>query len=874
MLCWLLDRFVENRRDNDKGPERSPQTGTGGTSLYNGQFPYLNLLKFQEFKTRSLKTKLVLGMIPPIVIILALTGYITYRVSRSFINSALERSVKIQTMAVAHELDTFLETCKRDLLFIARNSISEAELHNFIARKEHVSGLEYHVLAFLSKIDDRHFLIFAQNGRILELPPGSLDQVRPNPLLLFEQFKDLNPDEVWISPITEVEHPFPSKDNLNFKLQTRLIYLATPYENADGTQKGFLLLAVDARCLRNILSLYNSPRSPLWAFARTQEVRYSFMFDKDGWILFQSEDPSSPDMELSTYLARAGYTGTQGRPGLPEAFRPAAHFGPFWKMVQDIREGRFGLIDPESYNQPALELKEHFLAYAPVLFRPAPNSAPFCYAGVAYVDVSHLTMAAGYKQMDVIFIITLGAILAVSLFIYLLGWRITRPILELSHAVDRIKETGEWRTIELPYVGYEITLLQNATNRMISTMQHQLEEIRRKEKVIETVSLKERVSLNGPDQKAAPAGWSEGLQQIVGVGMKIDSLKSDIRKAAAVGVDVLVLGETGTGKQLAAEAIHNLSSRKNKPFISINCGALDENLLLDALFGHTKGAFTEARTERKGAFLEADGGTLFLDDIQAASPRVQQALLRAVAARKIRPLGSDREVDVNVRIIAASNADLALLIETQHFREDLYYRLKVITIRTPPLREHLESLPALAAYFIKQDAQVSGHRDLGISRGGLEKMQRYAWPGNVRELKNCITRAAVMAENSLIHAHDLHLESDFEDWGPAQEQSPEKGPASPRQAEVGVDRKTAAVPGLLDIDESELNRRQRQVLPTILLLGEITRGEYQALAGNNLSPRTAVYDLQDLVRKGILTKRGQGRATRYVIVGSRHNRMP
>ena len=164
-------------------------------------------------------------------------------------------------------------------------------------------------------------------------------------------------------------------------------------------------------------------------------------------------------------------------------------------------------------------------------------------------------------------------------------------------------------------------------------------------------------------------------------------------------VDVLIIGETGTGKQLAADAIHHLSPRKRKPFTSINCGELDENLLLDTLFGHVKGAFTEARGDRKGAFLEADGGTLFLDEIQTASMSVQQSLLRAIAMPKIKPLGSDREIDVDVRLIAATNIDLSTLIEQNRFRSDLYFRLKVISIHTPPLREHRENLPLLAGYF-------------------------------------------------------------------------------------------------------------------------------------------------------------------------------
>ena len=171
---------------------------------------------------------------------------------------------------------------------------------------------------------------------------------------------------------------------------------------------------------------------------------------------------------------------------------------------------------------------------------------------------------------------------------------------------------------------------------------------------------------------------------------------------------------------------------------------MDENLLLDTLFGHVKGAFTEARTDRKGAFLEADGGILFLDEIQTATPKVQQALLRAISMRRIRPLGSDKETTVNVRLIAATNVDLRQCIAKGQFREDLYFRLKVISVATPPLRLHKMSISILVHHFLKEAAGTTTKTGLGLSRGALAKLTGYDWPGNIRELKHCILRAAIM----------------------------------------------------------------------------------------------------------------------------------
>jgi len=315
-----------------------------------------------------------------------------------------------------------------------------------------------------------------------------------------------------------------------------------------------------------------------------------------------------------------------------------------------------------------------------------------------------------------------------------------------------------------------------------------------------------------------------------------------------VGVDVLIIGETGTGKQLAAEAVHRLSARSEKPFISINCGALDENLLLDTLFGHVRGAFTEAKSDRKGAFLEADQGTLFLDEIQVASPRVQQAMLRAIAVRKIKPLGSDRETDVDVRLIVASNIDLREAIQRGQFREDLYFRLKVITIHTLPLREQKENIPVLARHFLKLQERLAGRAGMGLSKGALSKLIRYDWPGNVRELQNCITRAVVMAEHPVIQAEDIPL--DVGDW--------EADPGSPNLL-------APPNPAEADGPAIDLNHRQRKAWARLMAQGRITRSQYQEIIGGNLPPRTAIYDLQDLVQKGVLQKTGSGPATHYIV---------
>jgi DNA-binding NtrC family response regulator len=817
-----------------------------------------------NLRSDSLKTKLIIWLIPPVVVILFATGYITYRVSLHFLNIALGRHANVHVMALAHEVNGLLETCKRDLLFVSQTNLDIASMRDFLVGLRKTGGIPYREFSFISQKDKNHLILVAYDGQIVQVQPDSISEMRPNPLLFYEKIAGLKPGEVWISNIIEVEHPFPTASNPNQKLSTRLIYFGTPCVADDGLS-GYLMLAIDVRVIRNILSLYNPTRSPIWAFPRSPEIRYSYLFDKEGWVLFQSQDPDKPDAELATDLVRTEFAGSLGRPGMPTAFRPSSAYGHFWRMVGDIREGKHDLI---TLAEPDLQLfgpKNYFLAYAPITFRPGNHSETIVYGGVAYLDRSRLTVAAGYKQIDVMFIVTLITVVIVAMVIYVLGRMITGPIIRLTEAVNRIQRSGELEQIHIPLSGYETISLQGAINNMIAKMKDQLEQIKIKDRQIESVSLMEKAELEEEVAACLKGPLGSEIPEIVGFGIKIEQLKADILKSAGVDVDVLLIGETGTGKQLTAEAIHNHSNRSGKAFISINCGELDENLLLDTLFGHVKGAFTEAKTDRKGAFLEANGGTLFLDEIQSASLSVQQALLRAVAVRKVKPLGSDREIDVNVRLIAATNADLSVLIDQGRFRRDLYFRLKVITIHTPALREQRENIPVLTIHYLKQIEMLANKKGLGLSKGALEKMKNYDWSGNVRELINVITRAVVMTEGNIIQADDIRLETEEPLQLLTGERSRElTGSATRRNPEVGA-AAPSPVAGFPPSVLTGLNVRQQKALGVILRERSITRSRYQEAVGGDLPARTAIYDLQDLVRKGILKRVGQGPATRYVL---------
>jgi two-component system response regulator PilR (NtrC family) len=241
-----------------------------------------------------------------------------------------------------------------------------------------------------------------------------------------------------------------------------------------------------------------------------------------------------------------------------------------------------------------------------------------------------------------------------------------------------------------------------------------------------------------------------GFDSFVGKSARMLEVFETIRKTADSGSTVMITGESGTGKELVARAVHQESSRRGAPFVSVNCGAIPETLMESELFGHVKGAFTGAIQSTEGLFLAADGGTLFLDEITEIPQSVQVKLLRAIQEREIRRVGDTRDVKVDVRLIAASNRDLTKAIGDGVLREDLYYRLNVIPIPLPPLRARTEDIPLLVSHFIGRVAKDVGKMVAGITPEALAVLERYHWPGNIRELENVIERAIVLGSGDQI----------------------------------------------------------------------------------------------------------------------------
>ncbi len=247
------------------------------------------------------------------------------------------------------------------------------------------------------------------------------------------------------------------------------------------------------------------------------------------------------------------------------------------------------------------------------------------------------------------------------------------------------------------------------------------------------------------------AAGRNSLNNIVGVSAGMERLKNTIRTVATTASTVLVHGESGTGKELVARAVHACSPRAAEPFVSVNCGAFPETLLESELFGYVKGAFTGANQNKRGLFEVAHGGTIFLDEISEMTLAMQVKLLRVLQERVVRPVGGTDEIAIDVRVIAATNRDLERAVAEGGFREDLYYRLSVIPVEVPPLRERREDIPLLSSHFLKKYAPAAGKSIARIAPESLRALANYDWPGNVRQLENTIERAVALETGDTLH---------------------------------------------------------------------------------------------------------------------------
>ena len=809
------------------------------------------------------------------ILVFAFSIVVTYKVASSYLNQAYSRNAQVRALAQAHEINQMLVMARNELEYLSRSPLTvEWILSHFNAKSEQERN-RYREVAFQGQTAEKQFIIVNTGAIVAQVP---LDQALGSRTGIFssrEQVEGKPPEYVHIGDPVEVVYPSVAGQGGMRAVSMHVLRLSMPVYSEDKQYQGQLTLSVDLPRLRDVISVHTSIQSPLFLFPQESEQKKSFFFDASGWLLFQSESPEEPEKELSVDMLRIGLAGDVGRPGFNTAFRPGYEHDLYWAMVSDVQAGKSGQsMVSRPFMSPAGTDRTLYLSYVPVVFQESADAKRIV-GGIGCIDTSFVFMSSTYRIAGLLSLCFGLSVVLIFLAMYFISRRICRSLNLLAQAVEGRAAGDDPTPVALSPLFAEINQFQQSINILLLQLQIARNDTLLREGLDEDDRMRQGVNLEREIRNAPsldPQLLAMPLYGIVGGSQAVANLRQHIHKAARVLADVLIIGETGTGKELTAEAIHSVSHRAKGPFLSINCGALDENLLMDALFGHVKGAFTEAQTDRQGAFVAASGGTLHLDEIGNASPKVQQALLRALSVRRIRPLGSDKDLAFDARIIAATNVDLLQLSLKGTFREDLYYRLAVITINTPPLRQRKEDLPVLIKYFLDEYTDRAGREAVGISRGALEKLVNHNWPGNIRELKNCLTRSLAFAEGDLLLAeHILFDERGVESGLPVPQirESLLGMPPSPIDAEASMAVQSAGN-GLVSGNpaQEELNPRQRKAWPVIARQGGISRSEYQEAVGGAISVRTAQYDLLDLVNRGLLKKSGRGPASRYQITQS------
>lgn len=829
------------------------------------------------FVNRSMTSRVLLLGLPLLTLVLLLVFLATGRSIEAMVNRAIARNAQLHAQAMSLSLEQILTETRNQLLILAAGSMEPKDMVRRLQFRVRAEGLRYREVAFMGTDPSQRYLLLSYGGEIISIPPDIASATVGNPFTSLSAAQ--RPGHVQVSQPLEVVYPMvPLNDSVQ-SIPLYVIRFSTPIYDSQGVFQGMLILSLDLTVLRDAISMFSSSSAPLRTADDETRIR-SIFFDNQGWMLFQSENLEADDASgrLNSDSLRAGFQGEFGRAGFSTAFRPGSNHVNYWSMVSNVQSGHSGQIfldngDAWGHGDNAVE----GVSFAPVTFTANPDSPHTIVGGLAVLDTSFTATRTGIQIIGIYGICLLAGICLLGLGLAWLARGTTKRLRRLSNEVNMRIDSHSSNPLVLPPMPRELEQLKDAINALLHRLRRSEEE-QLNQQLMQDARWAREPAENMPELDDIP---ENGL---VGTSAAMQDLRANFLKAAPTMADVLVIGETGTGKELVSAAIHQASPRANGPFITINCGALDENLLMDTLFGHVKGAFTEARQPRKGAFLTAEGGTLMLDEIGNAAPKVQQALLRALSTRMIRPLGSDEDVPFDTRIIAATNAELLQDAQEGSFREDLYYRLAVITIRTPPLRRRKSDLPLLAVFFLTRAAESQGLPTPRLSRGALRKLQEYHWPGNVRELQNCLTRALAFCENGLIFAENIQLGPDTL---PGDIARPERGKLScpPARADSrqphGEAAETAESPVAQPVPaESEdqgampatedaqprLNARLARLLPQIVELGSISRQEYQDMAGKDISMRTAQYDLQILVRLGLVRREGRGPAQRYIVL--------
>ncbi|NMB77343.1 MAG: sigma 54-interacting transcriptional regulator [Myxococcales bacterium] len=551
--------------------------------------------------------------------------------------------------------------------------------------------------------------------------------------------------------------------------------------DSDGERQGLLVLALDALHLFQFVQHIKAMDDDATVFAGYRDADYTFLFDDQGWVI------AHPKLWNVRGLDRTG------RPLLPygeKSLLAEALVGHlplnllhldfklgegYHRLVLETRAGRTGIATAQNLAGVLCTR-----VYSPIFYDTGPYAEHGIFGGVmlgtradrfiGQLEGLSAGIARGTGELRRMFLwIFAGSLLLLTILSGLVARWLVRPVRSLAAAARRIGG-GDLATPlpepggdEIGDLGRAFGEMTGALRRNIAELSQANQELRETQHKLLQAERDKRHKIQRELEELQQQVARASFQGIIAESPAMKTLIAEIARVAASSATVLILGENGTGKERVAEAIHRNSQRREQKFLKVNCAAFNENLLESELFGHVKGAFTGANADRKGLFEAADGGTLLLDEIGDMSLSMQSRLLRTLQEGEVVPVGSTRVVKVDVRMIAATNQDLPALIREGRFREDLFHRINVISLRVPPLRERREDILPLCAQFIQQVCEREGKPLLALDAQAEKFLLEYRWPGNVRELENAVERAVIRALGDTLRLDDFQLSVDEKD---------------------------------------------------------------------------------------------------------------
>jgi DNA-binding NtrC family response regulator len=612
---------------------------------------------------------------------------------------------------------------------------------------------------------DRTMLVYRTPGEetraVVEEPQGATaTQIQARELELKEFIKRLEPEDV-----------------IEGGRFDGVIRWAMPVHGPDGELQGVLSLALEHVHLAQFTQHIKAMEEDATVFAGYRDADYTYLFDDEGWIITH---PKQWNIRGLDRLGRPvpAYTPQSLRAEVLVGRVPINLLELDWKMgegyhalVLETRAGRTGIA---TSNNLSGVLRTR--VYSPIFYDRGVYKKYGTFGGVMlgtrvdkFIEVlRQINVTLGARTLQARRA-TLGPILAVVLLALvlsvLLARSLTRPIRALGAVALRIGQ-GELEA-EIPEAGRgdELGDLARAFGGMTHSLRATFLELEARARELR-IAQDRLLAAEREKQRELERELAELQREVarasfanmLGDSPSMHKVREEIVRVAPSSATVLILGENGTGKELVAEAIHRNSPRRDKRFLKVNCAAFNDNLLESELFGHLRGAYTGASANRKGLFELADGGSLLLDEVGDMSLEMQKKLLRTLQEGEIVPVGGNRVIKVDVRLMAATNRDLALRMKEGAFREDLYHRLNVIQIKVPPLRERREDIPLLARHFVQRAADKENRQPLHLDEETERYLVEYPWPGNVRELENAVERAVIRGLGSQLRPADFQLD--------------------------------------------------------------------------------------------------------------------